>query len=57
MNSAQQDHEDEEEFVYLDLNCLSGALDIPPNAPYVLSVRSRLEICNSLRFIKLRKKV
>ncbi|GLT66541.1 hypothetical protein SLA2020_389000 [Shorea laevis] len=37
VNSVQQDHEDEEEFVYLDLNCLSGALDIPPNAPYVLS--------------------
>jgi len=34
---VQQDHEDEEEFVLLDLNCLSGILDIPPNAPYVLS--------------------
>ncbi|XP_059441406.1 uncharacterized protein LOC132173812 [Corylus avellana] len=37
VNSVQQDHEDEEEFVLLDLNCLAGILDIPPNAPYVLS--------------------
>jgi hypothetical protein len=54
---VQQDHEDEEEFVLLDLNCLSGILDIPPNAPYVLSVCSRLERGNSLRFIKLSKKL
>ncbi|XP_062168309.1 uncharacterized protein LOC133874494 isoform X1 [Alnus glutinosa] len=37
VNSVQQDHKDEEEFVLLDLNCLSGILDTPPNAPYVLS--------------------
>ncbi|XP_062168312.1 uncharacterized protein LOC133874494 isoform X2 [Alnus glutinosa] len=38
VNSVQQDHKDEEEFVLLDLNCLSGILDTPPNAPYVLSI-------------------
>ncbi|KAB1217237.1 hypothetical protein CJ030_MR4G021084 [Morella rubra] len=36
-NPGQHDHEDEEEFVLLDLNSVSGQLDIPPNAPYVLS--------------------
>lgn len=36
----QQGHEedDEEEFALLDLDVLSGNFDIPPNAPYVLSV-------------------
>lgn len=36
----QQGHEedDEEEFALLDLDVLSANFDIPPNAPYVLSV-------------------
>lgn len=35
----RQDHaEDDEEFVLLDLNVLDGTIDIPRNAPYVLSV-------------------
>lgn len=38
-NSVKPDHEDEEEYVLLDLDAVSGQLDIPPNAPYVLSVR------------------
>lgn len=29
---------EEEEFVLLDLDSVSGQLHIPPNAPYVLSV-------------------
>ncbi|WCJ41307.1 Transcription factor TFIIIC tau55-related protein [Euphorbia peplus] len=29
--------EDEEEYVVLDLDAVSGQIDIPPNAPYVLS--------------------
>lgn len=39
----QQHQGDEEEFVLLDLNSVSGQLDIPSNAPYVLSVCSRRE--------------
>lgn len=35
---AHSVHEDEEEYVLLDLDAVSGQLDIPPNAPYVLSV-------------------
>lgn len=38
-NSANQVKEDEDEYVLLDLDSVSGQLDIPPNAPYVLSVR------------------
>lgn len=34
---VQRDHQDEEEFVLLDLSSVSGELDIPANAPYVLS--------------------
>lgn len=37
MNSVQRDRQDEEEFVLLDLSSVSGELDIPANAPYVLS--------------------
>lgn len=37
MNLVQRDHQDEEEFVLLDLSSVSGELDIPANAPYVLS--------------------
>ncbi|KAL5571475.1 hypothetical protein UlMin_021072 [Ulmus minor] len=36
-NSEHRDHDDEEEFVLLDLNVVFGQLEIPPNAPYVLS--------------------
>ncbi|EXB76305.1 hypothetical protein L484_025663 [Morus notabilis] len=36
-NSANQVKEDEDEYVLLDLDSVSGQLDIPPNAPYVLS--------------------
>ena len=31
--------EDEEEYVLLDFDGVSGQVSIPPNAPYVLSVR------------------
>ena len=41
MNSVQRDRQDEEEFVLLDLSSVSGELDIPANAPYVLSVCSK----------------
>ncbi|XP_065867252.1 uncharacterized protein [Euphorbia lathyris] len=35
---SQQHHlEDEEEYVVLDLDAVSGQIDIPPNAPYVLT--------------------
>ncbi|GMN44777.1 hypothetical protein TIFTF001_013980 [Ficus carica] len=36
-NSANQVNESEEEYVLLDLDSVYGQLDIPPNAPYVLS--------------------
>ncbi|KAK6946739.1 Transcription factor TFIIIC, triple barrel domain [Dillenia turbinata] len=37
-NPSQQEQEkDEEEFVLLDLEGACGKVDIPPNAPYVLS--------------------
>ncbi|XP_042953586.1 uncharacterized protein LOC122290110 isoform X1 [Carya illinoinensis] len=37
VSSVQHHQGDEEEFVLLDLNSVSGQLDIPSNAPYVLS--------------------
>ncbi|KAK7809627.1 hypothetical protein CFP56_018336, partial [Quercus suber] len=37
VNSVQRDRQDEEEFVLLDLSSVSGEIDIPANAPYVLS--------------------
>ena len=33
-----QENENEEEYVMLDLDSVSGLLDIQPNTPYVLSV-------------------
>ena len=53
MNSVQRDCQDEEEFVLLDLSSVSGELDIPANAPYVLSVCSKPAIHISLGLIKL----
>lgn len=64
----QQGHEedDEEEFALLDLDVLSGNFDIPPNAPYVLSVcgnfffqtlivRSQINnFCSFFEFVTLR---
>ncbi|XP_042953592.1 uncharacterized protein LOC122290110 isoform X3 [Carya illinoinensis] len=38
VSSVQHHQGDEEEFVLLDLNSVSGQLDIPSNAPYVLSI-------------------
>lgn len=35
---ANPTHEDQEEYVLLDLDSVSGLVDIPPNAKYVLSV-------------------
>lgn len=32
------DHNDQEEYLLLDLDSVSGQLDIPPNAKYVLTV-------------------
>ncbi|XP_042992547.1 uncharacterized protein LOC122318886 isoform X1 [Carya illinoinensis] len=37
VSSVQHHQGDEEEFVLLDINSVSGQLDIPSNAPYVLS--------------------
>lgn len=34
-----RNEDDEEEYVLLDLDDLAGKVDIPPNAPYVLSVQ------------------
>lgn len=56
MNSVQCDRLDEEEFVLLDLSSVSGELDIPANAPYVLSVCSKPAIHISLGLIELSKK-
>ncbi|XP_042992551.1 uncharacterized protein LOC122318886 isoform X2 [Carya illinoinensis] len=38
VSSVQHHQGDEEEFVLLDINSVSGQLDIPSNAPYVLSI-------------------
>lgn len=37
-NIIPNDHKDQEEYVLLDLDGVSGQLDIPPNAKYVLTV-------------------
>ncbi|PON56109.1 TFIIIC transcription factor [Parasponia andersonii] len=36
-NSVTHEDDNEEEYVLLDLDSVSGQLDIPPNAPYALS--------------------
>ncbi|XP_030492680.2 uncharacterized protein LOC115708805 isoform X1 [Cannabis sativa] len=36
-NSVNHENDNEEEYVLLDLDSVSGQLDIPPDAPYVLS--------------------
>ncbi|XP_028807523.1 general transcription factor 3C polypeptide 6-like isoform X2 [Neltuma alba] len=36
-NVSSHDHQDQEEYVLLDLDSVSGSLDIPPNAKYVLT--------------------
>ncbi|KAF5940880.1 hypothetical protein HYC85_022047 [Camellia sinensis] len=38
ISSSCDQVEDEEEYVLLDLDGVSGQVDIPPNAPYVLSI-------------------
>lgn len=44
-NIVHHSHEeDDEEFVLLDLDVLSGRFEIPPNAPYVLSVSCKSNI-------------
>lgn len=37
-NATPHDHEDQDEFVLLDLDSVYGLIDIPPNANYVLRV-------------------
>lgn len=37
--ATSREEEEEEEYVVLDLDSVSGQLHIPPNAPYVISVR------------------
>ncbi|XP_061350458.1 uncharacterized protein LOC133295628 isoform X2 [Gastrolobium bilobum] len=32
------DHEDQEEYILLDLDGVSGLIDLPPNAKYVLTI-------------------
>ncbi|GMY31727.1 general transcription factor 3C polypeptide 6 isoform X1 [Fagus crenata] len=36
-HARRYDYDMEEEFILLDLDSVSGQIDIPPNAPYVLS--------------------
>ncbi|KAJ4715137.1 Transcription factor TFIIIC [Melia azedarach] len=55
-NIVHHSHEeDDEEFVLLDLDVLSGRFEIPPNAPYVLSGLGTLNpvliIDNKIRLI------
>lgn len=50
-NSANQVNESEEEYVLLDLDSVYGQLDIPPNAPYVLSVSSFMKFFECLCFV------
>lgn len=43
--------EEDSEYVLLDLEAVRGQIDIPPNAPYTLSVSSKfLYVTNLLRF-------
>ncbi|KAJ8754625.1 hypothetical protein K2173_010716 [Erythroxylum novogranatense] len=35
--AASNHHEDEEEYILLDLDAVTAHIDIPPNAPYLLS--------------------
>lgn len=37
-NVTSRDHQDQEEYVLLDLDSVSEIVDIPPNAKYVLTV-------------------
>lgn len=37
-NVTSRDHQDQEEYVLLDLDSVSESFDIPPNAKYVLTV-------------------
>lgn len=37
VDTVRSDHQDEEEYVLLDLGSVFLQLHIPPNAPYVLS--------------------
>ncbi|XP_050218372.1 uncharacterized protein LOC126669088 [Mercurialis annua] len=50
-----EDENEEEEYVLLDLDAVSGQVEIPPNAPYVLSgldtLNPRLIIDNKLKLI------
>ena len=39
-NAASHDHEDQDEYVLLNLVGVSDLIDIPPNAKYVLTVSS-----------------
>ena len=46
-NKKVDGHEEEEgepEYVLLDLDAVSGQIDIPPNAPYTLSVSSESHV-------------
>lgn len=38
VDTVRSEHQDEEEYVLLDLGSVSSQLHIPPKAPYVLSV-------------------
>ncbi|KAG4971823.1 hypothetical protein AAZV13_13G241900 [Glycine max] len=37
-NAASHDHEDQDEYVLLNLDGVSDLIDIPPNAKYVLTI-------------------
>lgn len=47
-NATPHDHEDQDEYVLLDLDGVSGLVDVPPNAKYVLSVSSQSAAYNIL---------
>ncbi|KAK2992982.1 hypothetical protein RJ640_004494 [Escallonia rubra] len=55
MATTSPGHEEEEEYVLLDLDDVYGQVDIPPNAPYVLSgldtLNPTLVIDNKLKLI------
>ncbi|CAL5351387.1 unnamed protein product [Camellia sinensis] len=58
ISSSCDQVEDEEEYVLLDLDGVSGQVDIPPNAPYVLSgldtINPILVIDNKLKLVSQR---
>ncbi|XP_054812375.1 uncharacterized protein LOC129313372 [Prosopis cineraria] len=49
-NVTPHDHKDQEEYILLDLDGVSGNLDIPPNAKYVLTNSKEMNLVALIYF-------